>query len=114
SSLVPPGRCWPEPRCPTTGSSTCPTSAVLVGRAWSAPRSSAVKPARSTTCPCGAWRSEEHTSELQSLTNLVCRLLLAKNREGFGSKEHIRVSYAPSMAELSRGLDRRRKVLVSR
>jgi len=24
-------------------------------------------------------RSEEHTSELQSLTNLVCRLLLEKN-----------------------------------
>src|SRR5258706_1801286 len=24
------------------------------------------------------WRSEEHTSELQSLTNLVCRLLLVK------------------------------------
>src|SRR5258706_5534555 len=24
------------------------------------------------------WRSEEHTSELQSLTNLVCRLLLDK------------------------------------
>src|SRR5258706_11962914 len=29
--------------------------------------------------PCGvASRSEEHTSELQSLTNLVCRLLLEK------------------------------------
>jgi len=26
-----------------------------------------------------AYRSEEHTSELQSLTNLVCRLLLEKN-----------------------------------
>src|SRR5437016_8766326 len=26
----------------------------------------------------GAVRSEEHTSELQSLTNLVCRLLLEK------------------------------------
>src|SRR5258706_5044543 len=26
------------------------------------------------------WRSEEHTSELQSLTNLVCRLLLAKKK----------------------------------
>src|SRR5438046_4537892 len=26
----------------------------------------------------GAFRSEEHTSELQSLTNLVCRLLLEK------------------------------------
>src|SRR5437016_6591166 len=24
------------------------------------------------------WRSEEHTSELQSLTNVVCRLLLEK------------------------------------
>src|SRR2546430_8946246 len=28
---------------------------------------------------CGAWlRSEEHTSELQSQSNLVCRLLLEK------------------------------------
>src|SRR5438045_4946714 len=28
-------------------------------------------------------RSEEHTSELQSLRHLVCRLLLAKNTERF-------------------------------
>src|SRR5438046_10490840 len=28
----------------------------------------------------GAQRSEEHTSELQSLTNLVCRLLLEKKK----------------------------------
>src|SRR5438046_5331971 len=28
----------------------------------------------------GALRSEEHTSELQSLTNLVCRLLLEKKK----------------------------------
>src|SRR5437016_7171231 len=27
-------------------------------------------------------RSEEHTSELQSLTNLVCRLLLEKKKSG--------------------------------
>src|SRR5258706_11337324 len=27
-----------------------------------------------------AFRSEEHTSELQSLTNLVCRLLLEKKK----------------------------------
>src|SRR5438046_3942165 len=26
------------------------------------------------------WRSEEHTSELQSLTNLVCRLLLEQKK----------------------------------
>src|SRR5262249_60550080 len=29
----------------------------------------------------GAARSEEHTSELQSLTNLVCRLLLEKKNK---------------------------------
>src|SRR5258706_9487512 len=31
--------------------------------------------------PPGSWRSEEHTSELQSLTNLVCRLLLEKKKK---------------------------------
>src|SRR5438093_6939299 len=30
--------------------------------------------------PGAAFRSEEHTSELQSLTNLVCRLLLEKKK----------------------------------
>src|SRR5437016_10593281 len=30
---------------------------------------------------CGDARSEEHTSELQSLTNLVCRLLLEKKKK---------------------------------
>src|SRR5438046_6379753 len=29
----------------------------------------------------GQGRSEEHTSELQSLTNLVCRLLLEKKKQ---------------------------------
>src|SRR2546426_4139358 len=29
----------------------------------------------------GLWRSEEHTSELQSPCNLVCRLLLEKKKE---------------------------------
>src|SRR5438093_7039330 len=31
--------------------------------------------------PVGELRSEEHTSELQSLTNLVCRLLLEKKKK---------------------------------
>ena len=31
--------------------------------------------------PLGNIRSEEHTSELQSLTNLVCRLLLEKKKK---------------------------------
>src|SRR5262249_59584315 len=36
-----------------------------------------------------AVRSEEHTSELQSLTNLVCRLLLEKKKNKPARKEHI-------------------------
>src|SRR5256885_12770981 len=36
------------------------------------------------------WRSEEHTSELQSPCNLVCRLLLEKK------KKHIKL-YAPEL-----------------
>src|SRR5437016_11862271 len=32
-------------------------------------------------------RSEEHTSELQSLTNLVCRLLLEKKKKKTNTKE---------------------------
>src|SRR5437016_11629897 len=34
----------------------------------------------------GARRSEEHTSELQSLTNLVCRLLLEKKKKKKNNK----------------------------
>src|SRR5258706_10737065 len=37
-----------------------------------------------------AVRSEEHTSELQSLTNLVCRLLLEK-KTAIAPVEHVRV-----------------------
>src|SRR6266480_8075106 len=31
--------------------------------------------------PASGWRSEEHTSELQSHVNLVCRLLLEKKKK---------------------------------
>src|SRR5437016_7318074 len=34
------------------------------------------------------WRSEEHTSELQSLTNLVCRLLLEKKKNTIKRQFH--------------------------
>src|SRR5260370_12964819 len=36
-------------------------------------------------CPC---RSEEHTSELQSHLNLVCRLLLEKKKKETTVQEH--------------------------
>src|SRR2546423_6026185 len=64
--------------------------------AWSTPSaSSSTRPRR--LCPCGvvglgnrptgrrpSRRSEEHTSELQSLAYLVCRLLLEKKK----NKQH--------------------------
>src|SRR5260370_21403147 len=40
----------------------------------------AVTRARATNTPAVFWRSEEHTSELQSHLNLVCRLLLEKKK----------------------------------
>src|SRR2546425_8040761 len=36
------------------------------------------------------WRSEEHTSELQSLAYLVCRLLLEKKKKNPKNKTHSR------------------------
>src|SRR3989339_550944 len=55
--------------------------------------------------PSCAWssdvcRSEEHTSELQSLTNLVCRLLLEKKKlKRTGNKGNIAESLAIRPAE---------------
>src|SRR5690606_40280231 len=47
---------------------------------------------RKTVCCCGSCnnipsRSEEHTSELQSRENLVCRLLLEKKKKNRKSRE---------------------------
>src|SRR5258706_6555858 len=41
---------------------------------------------------CRTRRSEEHTSELQSLTNLVCRLLLEKKKNH--NDQHLPHKYA--------------------
>src|SRR6266404_6144352 len=48
------------------------TTLFRTPRAPPAPRCRGSRPG------CAAWRSEEHTSELQSLAYLVCRLLLEK------------------------------------
>src|SRR2546427_2903621 len=42
-----------------------------------------------------AWRSEEHTSELQSQSNLVCRLLLEKKKKQCRCKNHLTVRTRP-------------------
>src|SRR2546430_12659984 len=44
-------------------------------------RISSTEPSLSTPAWIRAARSEEHTSELQSQSNLVCRLLLANNSD---------------------------------
>src|SRR2546430_13168776 len=46
---------------------------------WRSARGPAPSPSRS--CAPSAPRSEEHTSELQSQSNLVCRLLLEKKKK---------------------------------
>src|SRR5258706_2376427 len=49
----------------------------------------------------GSTRSEEHTSELQSLTNLVCRLLLEKQKPA----KHIQLRREPLSATVALRLD---------
>src|SRR5258708_26976300 len=49
------------------------------------------------------WRSEEHTSELQSPDHLVCRLLLEKKK-----KTHVRDRLIQSIFRSHREIERRR------
>src|SRR5262249_59838527 len=48
---------------------------------WVLRAAGVASPPRWLGSPTWAVRSEEHTSELQSLTNLVCRLLLEKKKK---------------------------------
>src|SRR2546430_13086595 len=64
------------------------------------PKCPEYSPNRDDSCPITAsrarhQRSEEHTSELQSQSNLVCRLLLEKKK----NKIHIRLAYSRSADE---------------
>src|SRR6266567_2701420 len=47
-------------------------------------------------------RSEEHTSELQSQSNLVCRLLLEKKKITYIMRTHLNPAYAESHAHTDR------------
>src|SRR5438270_1920090 len=71
----------------TSSGGTPATSSIASGlaatrsRTWRA-RTASSQPATWRTCRSGSeiGRSEEHTSELQSQSNLVCRLLLEKKK----------------------------------
>src|SRR5258706_11055989 len=57
-------------------------------------------------CHSGGDRSEEHTSELQSLTNIVCRLLLEKKKKIIAKyliMKHNSTHHSTDLALVSRG-----------
>src|SRR5262249_62019685 len=70
-------------RSPPSPTSSSPTSPMAVHSTWPARwvQSVASPCATAIRRPRQSGRSEEHTSELQSLTNLVCRLLLEKKKK---------------------------------
>src|SRR6202045_655620 len=53
-------------------------------------------------------RSEEHTSELQSRENLVCRLLLEKKKQKPGCTAVVRTGQGLAVAHKPRGLPHHR------
>src|SRR5438552_12265154 len=71
STLFPYTTLFRSPARPRAPSSTSGRSSAKF------PRNCARRP--SSSWPC--WRSEEHTSELQSPDHLVCRLLLEKKKK---------------------------------
>ena len=81
-------------------------------------------PGITCTLPQGAFYAYPNISsflgrgDIRSASELAGRLLREANvatvpGEGFGTSHHLRVSYATSMAELDRGLERMRKFLAN-
>src|SRR5438552_14913622 len=54
---------------------------VIISRSRTWKKRATFKPATIRTLWPSQWRSEEHTSELQSPDHLVCRLLLEKKKK---------------------------------
>src|SRR5690606_40180559 len=82
-SIRPPPRSTLFPYTTLFRSSKCPAGAcILVYRPVRAGRDGSLASDRQQPIPTA--RSEEHTSELQSRENLVCRLLLEKKKARLG------------------------------
>src|SRR5690625_5724422 len=83
------------PICPTRRPTPATSLALQASRSPSCARSMTIwrRPAslHSPTSPgnsCQPGRSEEHTSELQSRGQLVCRLMLEKKKEPVKHRQH--------------------------
>src|SRR5438034_6568141 len=59
-------------------------SLITITRLFKIRKPQSVAPAPTSSRPCRLRRSEEHTSELQSHSDLVCRLLLEKKKKKVG------------------------------
>src|SRR3989475_7849346 len=77
-------RWWQAPRAPGAGAPAAPGSAVAFAALMAFIIVSLISPQTIVPAlePFRLARSEEHTSELQSQSNLVCRLLLEKKHCG--------------------------------
>src|SRR5690606_39549171 len=79
--------CWPDSsawKSPGPPRNSSPTPTNPLSTRWNGPANSIASSCaaiRSGNWPWTIWRSEEHTSELQSRENLVCRLLLEKKKK---------------------------------
>src|SRR5207244_5162716 len=62
-------------------------------------RSAGSTASRCSASSLTAWRSEEHTSELQSPDHLVCRLLLEKKKKGLTYTYIARARFAKRIHE---------------
>src|SRR2546430_12870527 len=69
------------------------TSTCCRSRTWSGWRCRTGRPCSSGATHSAPRRSEEHTSELQSQSNLVCRLLLEKKKQN----QHHSLAYRTSL-----------------
>src|SRR2546430_11887281 len=65
--------------CPPASGSEPDATARAAGR-------NPAHPAPAASSPPAGGRSEEHTSELQSQSNLVCRLLLEKKKKNYNTQ----------------------------
>src|SRR5690606_41689156 len=84
-------------------------SVALPSRAWPSAAYMAAGPATASVASRPPYRSEEHTSELQSRENLVCRLLLEKKKNRNGEdmnreQKTLEQNTAQARAEYAQGL----------
>src|SRR5690349_23914623 len=70
-----------SPRSPSTASRSSTRAALATSRSGGPPSRSSARRSWPPRPRCSTVRSEEHTSELQSRRDLVCRLLLEKKKE---------------------------------